>query len=107
MDSFQAFVRDVGWRPDEKLTLERINNDGNYEPGNVKWATRGEQNRNRNFEGTPGVRQRKCGSWEAYIKVLSKKIHLGFTETKEEALIRRDAADRVVNDLTKRGVLYK
>lgn len=46
-DSFEAFYRDVGPRPHPALTLERINNDGNYEPGNVKWATRIEQAQNR------------------------------------------------------------
>lgn len=41
--SYPAFLAHVGRRPDPKLTLDRINNDGNYEPGNVRWATRYEQ----------------------------------------------------------------
>jgi hypothetical protein len=45
-DSFMAFKIDVGTRPTPKHTLDRINNDGNYEPGNVRWATMAEQRRN-------------------------------------------------------------
>jgi hypothetical protein len=47
-DSFQAFLADVGLRPDgEGLTLDRINNNRGYEPGNVRWATRLQQVHNR------------------------------------------------------------
>lgn len=44
--SFDAFLRDVGARPTPKHSLERVDNDRGYEPGNVRWATRAEQNAN-------------------------------------------------------------
>lgn len=45
-NSFEQFLADVGERPDGK-TLDRIETNGNYEPGNVQWATRTDQNRNK------------------------------------------------------------
>ncbi len=44
---FTAFLADVGLRPSPGLDIDRIDNDGSYEPGNVRWATRRDNCRHR------------------------------------------------------------
>jgi hypothetical protein len=46
-ESFEDFLKELGFRPTPKHSLDRINNDGSYEVGNVRWATAKEQLYNR------------------------------------------------------------
>lgn len=64
-DSFEAFYMYIGPRPNEGDTLERIDVNGNYEPGNVKWLSREEQTRNQrsNVKLTVGDRTLTVAEW--------------------------------------------
>ena len=58
--SFNEFLDHIGPRPEPKFdySLDRINNDGHYEIGNVKWSTKAEQARNRRCDNCASLKQR-------------------------------------------------
>jgi hypothetical protein len=59
-NSFDSFLVDVGQRPSPKHTLDRFpDQNGNYEPGNVRWATTVEQARNKGDNKVVEFRGRK------------------------------------------------
>jgi len=47
MDSYEAFILDMGFRPSDQHSIERKDTNGNYEPDNCCWATNLEQSSNR------------------------------------------------------------
>jgi hypothetical protein len=83
---YENFLEDMGRKPSPAHSIDRINNNGNYEPQNCRWATRSEQQQNKrvgillktNTSGHAGVsRESKTGKWEAYHWIKNKKIGLG------------------------------
>ena len=64
-NSYTEFFSEIGERPSNKYSLDRIYNDGHYEIGNVRWATRQEQNINTRVRitsstGIKGISLRKA-----------------------------------------------
>lgn len=92
--SFLAFLAHVGERPTPQHSLDRINNDGNYEPGNVRWATKSEQalNTRRVHLVTVGDRTQSVIEWAKELNIKPPTLYsrlykgwesekaLGFTE---------------------------
>jgi hypothetical protein len=75
--SFETFLKDVGLSPGKGYSIDRINNDGDYEPTNVKWSTRKEQQRNRHANHLITVDgQTKClNAWADHYGVTPHLIH--------------------------------
>jgi len=95
-DCFDEFMDAVGPRPTPKHSLDRIDNNGHYERGNVRWATQSEQCRNRrqknNKTGYQCVYQTKGGKYYAALWVGKKRIGFPAQATAFEAAITHDVA---------------
>lgn len=81
---FNNFYADMGERP-EGMTLERKDNNGNYEPGNVKWATATEQQQNTRknviveIEGETHTMNEWCRRLGIWSSTVSTRVKRGMT----------------------------
>ncbi len=80
LNSFQSFFDHIGLRPTEKHSIDRIDVNGNYEPGNIRWATQQEQ-----IDNTTVVRMvtigDKCQSIAAWGREMG--LSLGQIQSRE------------------------
>lgn len=84
LDDPRAFVNHVGPRPSSKHELDRIDNDGHYAPGNVRWVLRSVNCRNRRsthmitFQNESRPLVEWCEMFGLRVDVVLKRINAGF-----------------------------
>jgi hypothetical protein len=96
LTGFDHFLADMGEKPSQAHTLDRVAINGNYEPSNCRWADRSTQNVNQrmkktNKSGATGVNWHKASNkWVAQVCRGRKKVHIGLFDTVEAAKQARD-----------------
>lgn len=113
VNNYQAFYDYIGDRPSPDMTVGRIDNDGHYEPGNVRWETGDEQANNKSsnvlieYKGKTKTLNQWCVELGLkYSVVYSRYVTYG--KTAEEAFQKQDRRTvRVINRDSVTGRIIK
>ena len=97
-DSFENFISDMGTKPETNMSIERIDNDGDYCLENCKWGTAFEQARNKrtnsnNRIGIKGISFKKDNTYVARIHTDGKSVYLGTFDVLKDAVAARQEAE--------------
>lgn len=116
LDSFENFYEDMGDRPSDIHTIERLNVNGGYSPDNCVWATNVEQSRNRrrrvdNSTGFTGVNLRGGKDYVAIWvtlegKTKSKSFSINKYGKEEAFRLACEARENAIKELNEQGAGY-
>ena len=92
-DDFWTFAYDMGEKPDNAFSIDRIDNDKGYSPSNCKWSSKLDQvinsrikeNRKGKLKGTIQVNASKINPWRARIMIHRQAYHIGYYKTEKYA----------------------
>ena len=94
--SYVEFYCELGNKPTPNHSLDRINNDGHYEKGNIRWSTKQTQVLNRRIQKNNTTNYKNIHwykttkKWNVHIKRNNKQYNIGYFSTIEEAIKARD-----------------